>query len=95
MCLIPTAALCVLSLQSLTVDAQLQSKISGEPNHWYLHEGAWRRADGPVAEISISMQAEVSRSFSIPFGVGHRSVPSRNDRGEEYAFVTLRWRPFQ
>jgi hypothetical protein len=80
-CLLNLLAVCLFDSSSVYVTAMALSPIND--NH----------AQGQV-EIGVSVQA--TRALELHYGLRHESMLMiDNDRGQEFAFVSLTWRPFR
>ncbi len=94
-CLTLTCLMALFSPSNLYVTGQLYSPLNDQQRHY---EGAWctrRFCRGPVGELRMGFRAELTDSLEIDLGLTHRSYVQEGDRGQEYAFASLTWRPFR
>jgi hypothetical protein len=95
-CLLNLLAVCLFDSSSVYVTAMALSPIND--NHAQ-GQGLWcadRWCPGAVGQIEIGVSVQATRSLELHYGLRHESMLMiDNDRGQEFAFVSLTWRPFR
>lgn len=95
-CLINLLAICVFDPSNVYVSASLAAPIT-EAHHD--GEGHWcndRWCPGPVGMAEIGVIVELPERLEVRYGIRHESMAFIfNDRGQEYLFAEVSWRPFR
>ncbi len=101
-CLLNLMAVCLFDPSNVYITAGLDAAIdrpSDERLARPCYGTAWcvrPRPSGPIGTIKIGAVVSLSNELTIDYGLSHRSyVNTSIDRGGEFAFVELTWRPFR
>jgi hypothetical protein len=85
---------CAMNAGNIYVRAEAQQVVE-RPTF----EGRWcetRWCEGPLGDIRVGINTDLTREIEIDLGIGHSSyVGTTSDRGVEYVFTNLTWRPFK
>jgi hypothetical protein len=90
--------LCLTACSTFTVNADLSEQVAGRWSETLVNAQGTRTdlTHQPIARVALGFEPELSRTLTATVGVEHRSFPFTNaDRGEERAYVGLRWQPWK
>jgi hypothetical protein len=94
-----SAALCLAlsACSTFTVNADVSEQVSGRWSETLVTpNGTTDLTHQPIARVALGFEPELTRTLTATVGVEHRSFPFTNaDRGEERAYVGLRWQPWK
>ncbi len=92
-CLLALTLSCLFSPERLYVTGEIQSQFT-KPTY----EGRWcngRWCSGPMGVFRVGMNARLTETITLDYGVSHTSYLSTSkDRGEESFYMSLTFRPF-
>lgn len=101
-CLIHLLAVCVFDPTGVYLTAGVSSQVHDGDKIRYAQQcynTAWCVRDkppGPVGTLKLGVSAELVRGLVLDYGLEHRSfVDTNRDNGQEFAFVSLTWKPFR
>ena len=100
-CLINLLAVCVFNPSSVYLSGGLDVLLD-KPDDERLarpcYVVAWcvrPRPSGPIGHLRLGVMVNATDSIVINYGLEHRSYINESDRGSEFAFLELTWRPFR
>lgn len=51
---------------------------------------------GPIGTLKLGMASAITERLTLDYGLEHRSYTDTNrDRGQEFAYLNVTWRPFR
>lgn len=97
-CLINLLALCVFDPSNVYVTGEVDFAPSKQRFANGLYEGRWcedRFCTGPVGTLKIGVEITMPNGWRLDYGFKHTSAIRENDRGMEYPYLSLTWRPLR
>lgn len=95
-CLVNLLAVCLFNPSNIYVTADVLTPVNDARENG---EGRWcnnRWCPGPIGAVTVGVRIDVVRGWSLEYGLRHESMLLvDNDRGQEFAFARLSWRPFR
>ena len=95
-CLLHFVAACLFDPSGVYVTAQSVTPIND--NH-KAGQGLWcgnRWCPGEVGVFEVGVETDLTPNIRLRYGLRHESMLwITNDRGQEFAFLGLTWRPFR
>lgn len=93
-CLLVLFSSCILYSQDIYMTGEMQlvkPRIAEFEGEWcYNH---WCR--GPRATLRVGATWTLPAGWTVDTGYAHTSYAAESDRGVEYPYISLTWRPFQ
>ncbi len=87
------AASTLAGCSTLAVEADVSSQLDGDFR--YIADGH-NYHGAHVGRLAVSVEPRLTQSLTATLGVEHTSLlDTGSDRGQERAFVGLKWRPFK
>lgn len=98
-CLLHFVAVCLFDPSQLYVSGEID--FTPPPVRFAdgLYEGRWCRdrfCTGPVGKLRVGVTVDLPEGWTLQYGIEHVStISTTRDRGAEYPFASLTWRPFR
>jgi hypothetical protein len=100
-CLWNLLAVCIFDPSNVYLTAGLEATLS-EPGNQRIstrcYKTAWcvrEQPSGLIGTLKIGSVVQISKDLTIDYGLTHRSRTNTGDRGSEFAFIEMTWRPFR
>lgn len=98
-CLINLLAVCVFDPSNVSITGEIDFTPPPRRFDNGLYEGRWcedRFCTGPVGTLRIGVDVALPKGWHLNYGIKHTStVSTARDRGAEYPYLSLTWRPFR